>query len=170
MDAIARAKIAAILDGHRCMTIATLRPDGWPQATTVGYANEGLSIYFLCGPESQKATNIGRDDRVSLTIDEDPPQVMDIIGVSMAARATRVTDKAEAEHALNLLLARYPPQTDPRLSEITPRAEELAIFRLTPEVISLLDYSQGFGHTQLFACEPGGRLTPGSDTTHAAFR
>jgi len=23
------------------MTIATLRPDGWPQATTVGYVNEG---------------------------------------------------------------------------------------------------------------------------------
>ncbi len=43
------------------MTIATLRPDGWPQATTVAYANEGLTIYFVCGPDSQKATNLARD-------------------------------------------------------------------------------------------------------------
>lgn len=53
------------------MTVATLRPDGWPQATTVGYANEGLTLYFLCGPDSQKATNLARDDRVSLTCGAD---------------------------------------------------------------------------------------------------
>ncbi len=46
------------------MTIATLRPDGWPQATTVGYVSEGLDLYFLCGPNSQKAHNLAVDDRV----------------------------------------------------------------------------------------------------------
>jgi len=60
-----RRKILALLDQHRIMTIATLRPDGWPQATTVGYANGGLTLYFLCGPDSQKARNLARDDRVS---------------------------------------------------------------------------------------------------------
>jgi nitroimidazol reductase NimA-like FMN-containing flavoprotein (pyridoxamine 5'-phosphate oxidase superfamily) len=68
-----RKKILALLDLHRIMTIATLRPDGWPQATTVGYANDGLTIYFLCGLNSQKAANLARDDRVSLTIDHDTP-------------------------------------------------------------------------------------------------
>jgi nitroimidazol reductase NimA-like FMN-containing flavoprotein (pyridoxamine 5'-phosphate oxidase superfamily) len=48
MDAEIRTKILTLLDQHRIMTIATLRPDGWPQATTVGYANEGLTLYFLC--------------------------------------------------------------------------------------------------------------------------
>ena len=43
------------------MTIATNRPDGWPQATTVGYVNDGLTIYFLCSPQSQKAANIAPD-------------------------------------------------------------------------------------------------------------
>lgn len=52
-----RNKIETLLDQHRVMTIATLRPDGWPQATTVGYVNEGLTLYFLCGLESQKAAN-----------------------------------------------------------------------------------------------------------------
>ena len=57
-------EILSLLDQHGIMTIATLRPDGWPQATTVGYANEGLTLYFLCGPESQKAANLARDERV----------------------------------------------------------------------------------------------------------
>jgi hypothetical protein len=29
-------KILRLLDQHRIMTIAALRPDGWPQATTSG--------------------------------------------------------------------------------------------------------------------------------------
>ena len=40
MDEEIRNKILALFDQHRIMTIATLRPDGWPQATTVRYANE----------------------------------------------------------------------------------------------------------------------------------
>src|SRR6185436_2357359 len=70
-----RQKILTLLDQHRIMTIATLRPDGWPQATTVGYASEGYTLYFLCGPDSQKAANLAKDNRVSLTIDHDTPQV-----------------------------------------------------------------------------------------------
>ena len=42
-----RQKILTLLDQPRIMTIATLRPDGWPQATTVGYINEGLTLFPL---------------------------------------------------------------------------------------------------------------------------
>jgi nitroimidazol reductase NimA-like FMN-containing flavoprotein (pyridoxamine 5'-phosphate oxidase superfamily) len=92
------------------MTLATLRPDGWPQATTVGYANEGLTLYFLCGPDSQKAANLARDDRVSLTIDGDTPQVMEITGLSIAAHAHVVVDPIEADKAIRLLMLKYPEQ------------------------------------------------------------
>src|SRR4029079_8592631 len=97
MDAKIRQKILTILDQHRIMTIATLRPDGWPQATTVGFANERLTLYSLCGANSQKDTHLARDDRVSLTIDHDTSQVMEITGLSMAARAHIITDPAAAE-------------------------------------------------------------------------
>src|SRR5215467_2680617 len=100
MDDRIRRKILGLLDEHRIMTIATLRPDGWPQATTVGYANEGLTLYFLCGLDSQKAQNIARDNRVSITVDHDIPQVMEISGLSMAAHAHAVTDRSEAEKAM----------------------------------------------------------------------
>ena len=53
MDDAIRRKILALPDQHRAMTIATLRPDGWPQATTVGYVNEGLTLYFLYGLDSE---------------------------------------------------------------------------------------------------------------------
>jgi nitroimidazol reductase NimA-like FMN-containing flavoprotein (pyridoxamine 5'-phosphate oxidase superfamily) len=149
MDEEIRRKILALLDQHRIMTIATLRPDGWPQATTVGYANEGLTLYFLCGLESQKAANLARDDRVSLTIDHDTSDPMAITGLSMAARAQAVTDPAEAEKVLRMLMQKYPEVT---LPGPMPSPEEVRIFRVTPTVISVLDYSKGFAHTDLVTC------------------
>ena len=150
MDKEIRQKILTLLDQHRIMTIATLRPDGWPQATTVGYANEGLTLYFLCGLDSQKAANLARDDRVSLTIDHDTPQVMEIVGLSMAARAQVVIDQSEAEKVLRLLMQKYPEQHSMPLPMPTPA--DVRIFRVTPTVISVLDYSKGFGHTDLITC------------------
>jgi len=150
MDEEIRRKILTLLDQHRVMTIATLRPDGWPQATTVGYANEGLTLYFLCGPDSQKAANLARDDRVSLTVDDDTPQVMEISGLSMAARAQVVADAAEAEKVLRLLMLKYPRQNSIPLP--MPKAADVRIFRVQPTVISVLDYSKGFGHTDLVTC------------------
>ena len=151
IDETTRRQILKLLDEHRNMTIATLRPDGWPQATTVGYANDGLTLYFLCGLESQKARNLARDDRVSLAIDDDTQPVMEITGLSMAAHACRVVDPAEAQKALRLLMAKYPPQDVP--PDLTmPKASEVAIFRVTPTVISVLDYTKGFAHTDLVTC------------------
>ena len=87
MDDTLKSKILELLDQHRLMTVATNRPDGWPQATTVGYVNDGLTIDFLCSPQSQKAANLARDSRISLTIDHDVSDPMAITGLSMAALA-----------------------------------------------------------------------------------
>jgi len=150
MDDAIRNKILALLDQHRIMTIATLRADGWPQATTVGYVNEGLTLYFLCGLDSQKAANLARDDRVSLTIDHDTPDLMAITGLSMAAHAQAVVDPAEADKVLRMLPLKYPEQIAVPVPMPTP--EDVRIFRVTPTVVSVLDYSKGFGHTELVNC------------------
>jgi len=151
MDAAIRHKILHLLDTHRTMTVATLRPDGWPQATMVGYVNEGLVLYFLCGLDSQKATNLARDDRVSITIGEDTDDILQITGLSMAAHATPVLDRTEAERIIRLLPSRYPEQAVP-LPMPMPTAEQVRIMRVDPTVISVLDYTQGFGHAELVAC------------------
>jgi nitroimidazol reductase NimA-like FMN-containing flavoprotein (pyridoxamine 5'-phosphate oxidase superfamily) len=151
MDEELKKKILTLLDQHRIMTIATLRPDGWPQATTVGYVNEGLALYFLCGLDSQKAANLARDDRVSVTIDHDTSDLMAITGLSMAAHAKAVADPAEAAKVLRMLPLKYPEQVAP-LPVPMPTPEDVRIFRVTPAVISVLDYSKGFGHTDLVTC------------------
>jgi nitroimidazol reductase NimA-like FMN-containing flavoprotein (pyridoxamine 5'-phosphate oxidase superfamily) len=140
-----RKKILTILDQHRTMTIATLRPDGWPQATTVVYANHDFTIYFVCGPDSQKAANLARDDRVSLTIDHDTPEVTEITGLSMAAHAQAVVNPPEASKALQMLRLKYPLLP-------VPMPEDVKIFRIMPTIISVIDYSKGSGHTDLVTC------------------
>jgi nitroimidazol reductase NimA-like FMN-containing flavoprotein (pyridoxamine 5'-phosphate oxidase superfamily) len=150
MDTTIRKRIIDLLDANRIMTLATLRPDGWPQATTVGYVNEGLTFWFLCGRDSQKAANLARDDRVSLTINGDPSDIMAITGLSMAARAVPVTDRAEAEKVLRLMPSKYPDQKTLPVEMPTP--DDVNLFRIEPSVISVLDYTQGFGHTDLVTC------------------
>jgi nitroimidazol reductase NimA-like FMN-containing flavoprotein (pyridoxamine 5'-phosphate oxidase superfamily) len=150
MEENLRAKILTLLDRHRVMSIATLRPDGWPQVTTVGYVSQGLILYFLCGLDSQKAANLALDDRGSLAIDHDTPQIMEITGLSMAGQAQAVTDREETAKVLRMLPLKYPEQASLPIAMPTP--EDVRIFRVTPTVISVLDYSKGFGHTDLVTC------------------
>ena len=76
---------------------------------------------------------------------------MDIPGLSMAARATVVVNPTEGEKALRLLMQKYPQQDSLPLPMPTPT--DVRIFRVTPTVISVLDYTKGFGHTDLVTCE-----------------
>ncbi len=140
-----KQQIVDLLNKHRIMTIATNRADGWPQATVVGYGNDGLVIYCMVSRDSQKWANIARDPRVSLTIANDVPQPLMITGLSIAARAVETTDAGEIDHAIEIMLRRYPEY------KIMPRPNPAAMpmLRLTPEVVSVLDYSKGFGHSDL---------------------
>lgn len=145
MDDGVKVKTLELLGQHRLMTVATNRPDGWPQATTVGYANDELTLYFLCSPQSQKAQNIARDNRVSLTIDHDVTDPMAITGLSMAAIAEPVHDPSEIAKAMNLLWRRYPEYA----AFPKPKPDDILIVCVVPRVISVLDYAKGFGHTDL---------------------
>jgi nitroimidazol reductase NimA-like FMN-containing flavoprotein (pyridoxamine 5'-phosphate oxidase superfamily) len=147
MDAALKTKILSLLDEHRIMSLATLRPDGWPQATTVGYVSEGLTLYFICGRDSQKARNLALDNRVSLTIDRDTPNPMSIRGLSMAGRVSPVTDQAEIRRKLFDLLPKKYPEYAGMMGGLD--LAELAVMRVDPEIVSVLDYGLGFGHADL---------------------
>ena len=87
---------------------------------------------------------------MSLTIDHDTPDLMAITGLSMAAHAQLVVDPAEADKVLRMLPLKYPEQI--ALPVPMPTPDDVRIFRVTPTVISVLDYSEGFGHTDLVTC------------------
>lgn len=67
--------------------------------------------------------------------------------MSIAGVATRGSDPIEQEKVGALMLAKF-PQITKYLPANAP-AEDLALFRIGPSVISLLDYRKGFGHTEL---------------------
>lgn len=145
MDELLLDQIKRILATGKDMTIATIRDDGFPQATTVSYVSDGMNIYFGCDLNAQKARNISRNNKVSLTIDLDYTDWNEIEGVSMAALAERITDPDEMQHMGQLMLEKFPQVA----SLIPDDPDTLTIIKVTPKVVSVLDYSKGFGHTDL---------------------
>jgi nitroimidazol reductase NimA-like FMN-containing flavoprotein (pyridoxamine 5'-phosphate oxidase superfamily) len=133
-----------ILNQHRMMTISTVRPDGWPQTTMVGYANDGWSVYFLIFRDSQKFANIGRDDRVALAVSAEPSSLGAIKAVYAGGHAAEVEDPEERVRAWQLLLERHP-----NLGEFgLPDDSRTALMRVKCKYVSVLDYSQGIGHSE----------------------
>jgi nitroimidazol reductase NimA-like FMN-containing flavoprotein (pyridoxamine 5'-phosphate oxidase superfamily) len=145
-------KAVDILNENRLMAVATLRPDGWPQTTMVSFANEDILIYFIVSRQSQKFANIQRDDRVSIVIGRDFHDPASISALSIAARASEVRDPKQKERAVRLLLDRHPGLR--RLER--PEHDHSAVMRANPEIITILDYSKGFGHADLLTVGPGG--------------
>ena len=139
-----KGRVLAILARHRTMTIATLRPDGWPQATIVGYANDDLDLYFVIAADSQKHANILRDRRASIAIGGDPPAGQPIVGLSMAVTVAPVSDPAEVERLNALVARRYPEH-----ATFSPNSQSVAVMKAVPEVISVVDSSAKGPRAQL---------------------
>lgn len=141
-----KADILAILDGAHDTTVATVREDGYPQATTVSFVHDGLTIYFGCDLDSQKAQNIRRCDKVSLTVNLPYESWADIRGLSLGGGARIVTDTVEIQNVVRSMIARF-PQSNEFASAV--EGQQLGLVRVEPEVISLLDYRKALGHTDV---------------------
>ena len=140
-----KQEIVSILDEANDITIATIREDGYPQATTVSYVNDGLNIYFGCAAQSQKAKNIARNPKVSLTVNLPYTSWGEIRGLSVGGKARAITDPKEMDRVAQLMLQKFP-----QIARYAPTdMGQLMLFRITPEIVSVLDYRKGFGHTDL---------------------
>ena len=154
-----KALVLRLLDEHRMMTIATNRPDGWPHVTMVGYVNDGYLLYCFVTRNTQKYANILRDPRIAIAIGSDAPNPMDIKGLSLTGRACEVTDRSEFDDIAKLRLKKYPEysalprptSSEDAIVRISPHSSpaSVALLRIAPEIISVLDYSKGFGHSDL---------------------
>ena len=136
-----KAHILAVLAENRVMTVATVRPDGWPQATMVGYVHDALTLYFAVARTSQKFANIERDPRISVALGWDGAKR--IRGLSMAARAEVVTGPTEVQRVNEVLQARYPGQT-----VFAPRETSSVLLRAKPTIISLIDLDKAPGQPE----------------------
>jgi nitroimidazol reductase NimA-like FMN-containing flavoprotein (pyridoxamine 5'-phosphate oxidase superfamily) len=136
-----------ILNGNCIMTIATVRPDGWPQATIVGYANEGFRLYFLIYRTSQKFDNISCLPQVAITVAHEPRELRDAKAVYAGCSVRELTEPSERRHAWDVLASRHP-----NLAHLPPPEEsEVATMAADCQHVSVVDYTQGIGHTETVA-------------------
>jgi general stress protein 26 len=142
MELTSRHEIVQILDAANDLTLATLQDDGAPQATTVSFVNDGLAIYFGCSGASQKARNLPRDPRVALTINLPYEDWSEIRGLSISGRADRIVTPHEVLEIGRLFLDKFP-----QVGQMDASEGGLALFCITPQRVSILDYRPGFGHT-----------------------
>jgi nitroimidazol reductase NimA-like FMN-containing flavoprotein (pyridoxamine 5'-phosphate oxidase superfamily) len=133
-----------ILNRHRIMAISTVRPDGWPQTTVVGYANRGFELFFLVYRSGQKFANIQHDDRISVAIAADPEGLEVLQAVYASAHAHEITGEAERQEAWRLLMQRHSNLAGSKI----PGAEEAVFVHAMCEHVSVLDFTQGVGHRE----------------------
>ena len=145
MDEALRSKILEVLRRHHAMTLATIRPDGYPQATTVNYIHDEFTLYFATDATSQKAGNIKLNNKVSVAIASEEQNFYKLRGLSMSGVATRVDEKHRADE-LSLRLFRALPQSKRYVPE---DPKQLAVYEIRPVAIVLVDYTSGFGKTYL---------------------
>ena len=153
------AALVELLDAGQLMALGVNRPDGWPQVTTVGYANEGLNLYFVIARDSQKFANLQADPRVSVAIRAVGEEGG--VGVSMAGRVSEVTDPAEVERLNQMVFRRYP-----EAHAFCPGGSSVAVMRLKPEILSPVAVMGGRSHAQTYAVGAGGAppADPGKGT------
>jgi hypothetical protein len=135
-----------VLDTAQDLTLATIRPDGYPQATTVSFAHDNMVLYAGIGRSSQKADNIRRNGKVSLTINLPYHDWREIRGLSMSAIAELLDEPHDVAYAAACLERRFPAVAE----WVGPdMGHEVAFVRIRPQMVSVIDYSKGFGHTEL---------------------
>ena len=112
MEKALRDEISSILEAASHMVLATVQADGFPQATTVSFANDGLTIFFGCREHSQKAANLARNHKVCVAMKLPFTMWDQIRGLSVGGIAHRIADDAEAKRISKLLLERSPESVE----------------------------------------------------------
>ena len=109
-------------------------------------ANEVRTLCAATGADSAKVQNIRRDPRVSLTVGCGETDWSGLRGVSIAAHAQVLDSRSEIQRVARLVKRQFPSLADFSDPE---HDRGWAFLRFVPRVISVIDYTRGFGHSVL---------------------
>jgi len=140
------SQLQAFLGNHTTLTLATIGPEGEPQAADLYYAGtDDLALYFISAPNSRHAANLARDPRVAATIHADSTRWRDIRGLQLEGTCTRVTGAGRAG-AWARYTAKFPfVLTD---AVLACALQKVAVYRITPSWLRWVDNMAGLGHNQ----------------------
>ena len=118
--------VRRILDGRNFATVATVRPDGAPQSSVVWVKREDDTVLFSTTAGRQKARNLAKDPRVSISIFdiENPYMSVEIRG---AAELIVDEDKRLPRELSHKYLGEDPPRAE--------ADETRLIVRVTPQKV-----------------------------------
>jgi PPOX class probable F420-dependent enzyme len=122
-------KQVRLLNGRHYATVATVMPDGSPEATVVWIEADGQYVYFNTAMHRLKARNLKRDNRVAITVFDPAHPERDAIAIR--GRAELIAEGAN-EH-IEKLSRMY---TGRRFRAMGP-GEVRVIVRVTPERVHL---------------------------------
>jgi PPOX class probable F420-dependent enzyme len=132
MENMNKAEYLAFLSvPARCAKLATVREDGRPHVVPVWFTLDGEHVIFTAGHTSVKVTNILRDGRVAICVDEDSPPFHYVL---LEGRAEVLDDSVEAARYWGAIIGgRYMGLE--RADEFGRRAEGEWVMRMIPEKI-----------------------------------
>jgi hypothetical protein len=152
-------RIAAFLDAHRVMSLATLGPQG-PHAANLFYARDGFTLFWVSDPTSRHSIELEADARVAATIAPDFSDYAVIAGLQVGGRARRLVDGGEHARARHILETRYSFLRQLADAGMCDSYERAQIYRLDPDRLVLIDNARGFGHKDVLNL--AGDLSDGS--------
>jgi uncharacterized protein len=139
-------RIAAFLDAHHVMSLATCGPHG-AHAANLFYARDGFSLVWVSDSQARHSVALADNARVSATVASDCRDFHDVCGVQISGTAHRVDDAAARHCALTLLETRYPFLQHVAEHSAVERAYQAAeVYRLAAHRIVIIDNTRGFGH------------------------
>jgi PPOX class probable F420-dependent enzyme len=116
-----------LLDGKNFATLSTIGPNGAPQSSVIWVQREGDTLLFSTTTQRQKARNLARDPRLSLSIFDiaDPYEYVEIRG---KAELIDDPDKTFRAGLSQRYLGEDPPPEPPELRRV--------IVRVMPEKVN----------------------------------
>jgi hypothetical protein len=148
-------RIAALLDAHHVMSLATLGPDG-PHAANLFYARDGFTLFWVSDPASRHSVELDADGRVAATIARDHADVSMIRGLQIRGRARRLVDDAGRIRARGVLEARFAFLEMLADDDVRDGYQRADFYRLDVGRFVLIDNTRGFGHKDVLEVAAAG--------------
>lgn len=148
-------RIRTFLAGHNTMTLATIGPQGEPQAAAVFYAlDEESNLYFLSSPNSRHSRNLAQEPRVAATVQADGQAWQEIRGLQIQGEAHLVTGVQATARAARIYSKRFDFLTGllggagNGPTTLQGPVASSRFYVLHPTWMRLIDNTQGFGHRE----------------------
>ena len=139
------------------LTLATCSDES-PWAATVFFAADSkFNLYFVSDHRTQHGRDMTTNNKVAATINPDCDNWNDVAGLQIRGEVN-IVDGVERAKALALYFKKF-PQIDALFASpegeheetIAKRLKAANFYKITPEMVRVIDNAQGFGYRVEFA-------------------